>query len=558
MTQTETRDEALFEAIQTAQKKKKRKVIRTVVTIIVILAAALTAGTIILRHQVAKRFATSAGDVKSAQAERGSISTTVSGYGALANVDEEELDFPYGITVEKISVDANDKVKKGDVLAKISIPSVMKSIAALQKDLNKLDNDINTASFETIKNYIATGTPGRVKKIFAAKGELVSDCMYKNRALMLLSLDGYMAVDIPAGDLKRGEAVTIVRSDEKHTELPGRVDCVIADTATVLVSDDGPLYGEKVLVKSADGIGAGEGELYIHSPLSITGYAGRITGVGVEENRKVAGGTVLIYLDEITYSPTYAALLDEREKKAKTFNTLMQIYADGAYLAPYDGSIVSVSFDKDKDYSKDYKEYDDLPMLTISPDRQMEIQLDVDESNILSLRVGQEAEVTINAIGDEVYSGTVTEINKTATSSSGVTRYKAIITLDKAEEMLVGMTASVVIRIQGKDDAIIIPVDALHQTSSTAYVYTSFDSELQQYGNPVEVTTGISNSNYVEITEGLKEGDTVWYVESQDDFWKQMRNRDRNADNRMPEGEMPGGPGSAPGERPNSGSGTQG
>jgi len=73
----------------------------------------------------------------------------------------------------------------------------------------------------------------------------------------------------------------------------------------------------------------------------------------------------------------------------------------------------------------------------------------------------------------------------------------------------------VVIRISGVDNAVIIPVEALHQTSSTSYVYTEYDEEMGEFGGVVEVSTGISNSSYVEIISGLEEGDTVWYTEEE-------------------------------------------
>jgi hypothetical protein len=149
----------------------------------------------------------------------------------------------------------------------------------------------------------------------------------------------------------------------------------------------------------------------------------------------------------------------------------------------------------------------------------MEVTVNVDESNILSLELGQTAAVTVSSIGDMSFNGTVTEINKTASSASGVTRYSAVVTLDKTPEMLQGMSAKVVIRIQGVENAVIIPADALHQTRTTSYVYTSYDEEMKEFGGMVTVTVGITNSNYAEITSGLSEGDTVWYTKTETNFF---------------------------------------
>ena len=68
------------------------------------------------------------------------------------------------------------------------------------------------------------------------------------------------------------------------------------------------------------------------------------------------------------------------------------------------------------------------------------------------------------------------------------------------------------------DDAILIPIEALHKTSDGAYVYTSYNEEYQEYGGKVDVVTGLENSTYVEIKSGLSVGDTVYYTEQESGF----------------------------------------
>ena len=170
----------------------------------------------------------------------------------------------------------------------------------------------------------------------------------------------------------------------------------------------------------------------------------------------------------------------------------------------------------------------------------MSVTITVDESDILSLEVGQETDVVIKSIGEDAFSGTVTEIDRSGASGS----FTAVVTFDKTAGMLPGMTASVDVRIDGVDDAIIIPVDALKRTSTGAYVYTSYDEETQQYGGRVDVITGLSNNNYVEIKSGLSVGDTVYYTEKQT-FGNMFGN--------MGFGNMPGGGGNSGGSRPDFG-----
>ena len=143
----------------------------------------------------------------------------------------------------------------------------------------------------------------------------------------------------------------------------------------------------------------------------------------------------------------------------------------------------------------------------------MTVSVSIDETDILSLSVGQKVDVTVTSISDETFEGQITEIDRTGTTSSGVTTYTASIQIEKAEGMLAGMSASASISITSVENALIIPVDALNKTSTTAYVYTTYDEENDTFGGMTEVEYGISNSNYVEIKSGLKEGDTVYYKE---------------------------------------------
>ena len=57
--------------------------------------------------------------------------------------------------------------------------------------------------------YITAGVNGRVKIVYAQKDDDVAACMMEHGALAVLSLDGYMAVDIDAGSLAAGDKVSV-------------------------------------------------------------------------------------------------------------------------------------------------------------------------------------------------------------------------------------------------------------------------------------------------------------------------------------------------------------
>lgn len=501
-------DDALFEALGKSRKAKKRKILRTVLIIAVVLVAALIAGVSILQRQVRKQFASSSQEVLRAAAERGTISTVVSGFGTLTNVDTETVSVPSGVEVTEILVEFGDTVKEGDLLATVDMASVRTAMSDLQGEIENLDDQIADADGDTVSSYVSAGVPGRVKAIYAEKGKLVEDVMVEHGGLAEISLDGCMAADIETDALSEGDRVTVVLSDGE--EMGGTVEKTVGGTATVLVTDNGPENGEAVTVKSESGAELGSGTLYIHNALTVTGYAGTVSTVDAVLNQKVYASTTLFTLKDTSTSASYDALLRERSEKEETLLKLLQIQRSNGLTAPISGSVYSVA---DLD-DEDGEEITDIVVL--SPDVSMSVTISVDEADILALELGQEADVTVSSVSDETLSGVVTEIDKTSASGD----YTAVITLDKVTGMLPGMTASVDVRIEGVDDAILIPVDALHQTSSGYYVYTSYDEDTQEYGGKVDVVPGLSNGNYVEIKSGLSEGDVVYYTESQTfDFW---------------------------------------
>jgi len=496
-------DDALFETLGKNKKRKKRKIIITVVSIVLVLAIIAVVGVSFLQRQVREQFASNQGEVLSYEVTTGSISTVVSGSGSLTDVDLDSITVPDGVEITEVKVKTNQAIAKGDILATVDMASVVSAMADLQVQIEKLDAEISNAEDDAASTIIYAGVSGRVKAIFGEADASVADVMYEHGALALISLDGYMAVDIETDALAVGDSVTVKLSDEE--EITGTVESVVGSKATILVADNGPEYDEAVTVLNSEGTSVGTGNLYIHSALKVTGYAGTISEVNTSLNTKVSDTTKLFTLEDTSYSANYNSLLRERADLEETLLELLTIQRDGAVLAAADGSVYSV------DYSDDAA----TAVVTLSTDEKMSVTISVDESDILSLELGQTVTVSVSSVSEDAFAGTLTEINRTS-SSSGT--YSAVIEVEKVEGMLSGMTASVSVRIEGVDDAILIPIEALHKTSDGAYVYTSYNEEYQEYGGKVDVVTGLENSTYVEIKSGLSVGDTVYYTEQESGF----------------------------------------
>lgn len=150
-------------------------------------------------------------------------------------------------------------------------------------------------------------------------------------------------------------------------------------------------------------------------------------------------------------------------------------------------------------------------LMTVTPQNTMTLTVAVDEADISSVKTGMLAEITVNALPDEVFEGEITRVAKTGSGNGGSSKFDVEITLDRQGEMLSGMSASAVISLYEKMDVLTLPAAALTEDGGKTVVYTALDKKTGEPINPVEVTTGLSDGETVEILSGLQSGDSVYY-----------------------------------------------
>ena len=494
------------------KKNRRRKTLSTVLILLAILIAGAAVGIRYLRQHVTENYGSKSSDeAQTATVTVGSISTTITGSGTLSAQETTDVSIPSTVALRSLCVEEGDTVTEGEILAYLDLTDLMSAMNDLQTELEELDSDIADAAKETVDNVMKSTVVGRVKGIYCEAGDSVLSIMYEHGALMTISLDGHMAVDIPTAGLSAGDTVTVTLSD--GTAYPGTVDEVREDEAVVLITDNKPLLGDKATVTDEEGKTLGTGELYIHQPLNITGYAGTVSRLMVTENAPVTKNRILLYLTDTTFTANYDALLQQRAQVEDDLNELISLYRTGVVRAPLAGKVESITDEQETVEGAEVPA--EWTFAVIRPQEKMIATASIDESNILSVEVGQTASVTISSISDDPFTGEVTSIEKTGTSTSGVTGYSVEVTLDRTEKMLTRMSATVSIRIEGVDDALLLPEDAVTKTRTSAYVYTSVNETSGELEGMVEVQTGLTGGGYVEITEGLKEGDTVYYTKKQ-------------------------------------------
>ena len=525
-------DDVLFEALNREKKKKRNRRIRRIVIILAVVTLLLVYAVNTLQKRVRETVAAQTDAIKSTVAVIGTVSTTVSGSGTIRDEDTEEISVPAGVKITEVLVESGDKVLSGDVLATVENADVLNALADVQKQIDAKDAEMENAASEAVDEILRAKVSGRIKKIYAQPGDGVAACMVRNGALAVISQDGYMALEIENSSLKTGDTVSLLRAD--GSTLTGEVDRIYSGKAVILTNDRLPEVEEELTVKNSAGEILGHAAVYIHSPVRVTGYTGTVDYLSVKENDNVWEGASIFRLRDTKTPARYDSIVKEREELEKTLLALLTIYRDGALCAPFDGTVLTVEYDEDnnmaaaaKSVSSQSAAYpaqsgnsvsavskEETKVLTLSRDKKMSVAIPVDETDILALQPGQEAVLTVEAIGRDSYHGFITELDRSADSSGGVTSYTATVTFDKAEHMLAGMTADVIINISGRENVLILPAEAVNRTSASAYVFTGYVAETGMLTDPKTVTVGVSNEEYTEIRSGLSEGETVYYKEN--------------------------------------------
>ena len=275
-------------------------------------------------------------------AETGSITETFVSGGTIASVGARPVSLAGSVKLTGWAVSSGDYVEAGDLLATVDKSSVLSAISDLNELMAALDSAIESSRSDAVSSAIYAPAPGRVKAVFVESGESVTDAMYENSALMLLSPDGRMAVDIDAGDMSPGTALTVTLSD--GTELSGSVYSISEGTAAVTVPDTAAEYGDTVTV-SYDGDVIGTGILRINNPLRVVGYAGTVSSVSVSAGAYVYSGQQLLTLTDTGYSARYETLLEKRRTLETQMQELFKAYETGGVYAASSGCVSGLNED---------------------------------------------------------------------------------------------------------------------------------------------------------------------------------------------------------------------
>jgi len=175
-------------------------------------------------------------------------------------------------------------------------------------------------------------------------------------------------------------------------------------------------------------------------------------------------------------------------------------------VAPFDGVVAVVNIKEgDSLSSLDYATRTIMELVDLSS---MELSAEVDEIDVPSVKVGQRAIISIDALPDVKLEGKVTSISPLATEESGLILYKIKVGFDVPEGsgLRAGMSATADIVIDERSSVLLVPSRAIGQDSlGNPVVKVMVNGQIEERA----VVIGITDGYQTEILDGLQQGETV-------------------------------------------------
>ncbi len=275
------------------------------------------------------------------------------------------------------------------------------------------------------------------------------------------------------------------------------------------------------------------------SPVNSVDVSSKITGriveVKVNENDLVKTDQVLILLDDdrlkTTVSQASARLANaaanyERNRRLAEIGAISAQQLDASRLdyqvaqatyddassqlgdtvikAPIDGIVIGKPIPAGQTVAPGIA--NPMVLLTIADMSMMQISVQVDESDVGRVKVGQKVSFTVDAYPGKTFTGVVSNVSNKATITQNVVYYPVTVDIASPEGLLKPtMTARVSVHVGESKNVIVVPLSAVKQSKGQQYV------QVMQDGKPQNVTVelGLSSDDKVAVTSGLSDGDKI-------------------------------------------------
>ncbi len=180
-------------------------------------------------------------------------------------------------------------------------------------------------------------------------------------------------------------------------------------------------------------------------------------------------------------------------------NQAQQNLAKAQVVAPYGGLIAAVNYDVGDTAGT-------AAAVAMADLSQLQVKVTVAEVDMAKLKIGDTAQMTLDALPGKSYTAKVAAIGPVGTVTQGVVNYPVTISISDTDPAIKpGMTANLAITVDQRQNVLVIPIRSVRTQGNQKIVTVLYQG--QQI--PVPVQLGLENDTSAEITSGLQEGDVI-------------------------------------------------
>ena len=224
--------------------------------------------------------------------------------------------------------------------------------------------------------------------------------------------------------------------------------------------------------------------------------AGRIESILVVEGQKVKKGEILAWMS----STERAALLDiARAKGEEELKKWEDTYKPTPIISPLDGFIIVRNKEPGQVVSLN-------DVILVMADKLI-VEANVDETDLSYIKLGQKVNMFLDAYPENKFTGIVEHIAYESEIINNVTVYKIkILPIKTPLDFRSGMTATVEVVANQKNDVLLLPVEAIIEKDDKKFVMVETENKKPERRR---IETGISNGSKIEIVSGITEDETI-------------------------------------------------
>ena len=512
-------------AVQPGKKDPKQFLKRNWKKITAVVCVAAVAAAVLLPKN-SKKAVQASTQYMEAALERRDITNTFSGSGTISAANTYTVKSLVKGTVLTADFEVGDTIEKGTVLYTIDSSDVATSVEKAQLALEQAQRSYDdTADAQYIRSVIG----GTVASIKVKAGDYVTAgqeiATVRDDSSLLLTLE-FPAAD--ASGFAVGQAAEVILNGTFET-LSGTVQAVagtdtissgnlLVRTVTIAVKNNGSLTTAQAASATINGVSALASARfdYQHQQTVTATTSGTVAAVCVKEGTAIEANTAIVQLSGTELSRQVQSAADSLLNAQLSMSDTQKQMENYTITSPISGAVIQKNVKAGDTVGTDTTASETL--CTIYDLSYLEMTLNVDELEILSIKEGQTVTITADAISDRTFTGVVTSVSAAGTTTGGTTTYPVTIRIDDTGDLLPGMNATAEIEVSSASNALAVPNGSVVRGN---YVLVTKDSPsaanaVQDMTAPdgyvyVKITTGTSDNDSIEVTGGLQEGDTIAY-----------------------------------------------